>query len=137
MISPVKKLSHVSEDGIHQLVDASYIKLRIDPELASVSRGRILDSLQPELAMIYGIWPSVRLVSGRYKVNPVAKHRVIEGTQRLLLERWLASFDETFDELFGNRLREAFQVKTVHIAQSLKLALFYQPHQPWPPEPAI
>ena len=76
------------------------------------------------------------LMRGRYKGNDVVKHRVIEGMQPQLLERWLAPFDETCGELFHDGVNEAFRVKAVRIAESLKLALFHRPDQPWPPEPA-
>ena len=118
MISPVKKLSHVSEDGIHQLVDASYIKLRIDPELASVSTRFVLDDWQPDLTTMYAVWPSLMLMTGRDKGKPVAKHRVIEGTQKQLLERWLAPFEEAFHELFDGRQSEVSSQDCAHCPES-------------------
>ena len=36
MIVASDKLDHVSEDGIRQLVDAFYVKVRVDPELAPI-----------------------------------------------------------------------------------------------------
>ena len=36
MISSAAKLNHVSEDGIRQLVDAFYDKVRLDAELAPI-----------------------------------------------------------------------------------------------------
>ena len=111
MISSAEKLNHISEDSIRQLVDAFYVKVRLDPELASVM-----------------------LTTGRYKGNPVVKHLVIPGIRPHLFERWLALFDDTCGELFDEGISEQFRVKAARIAESLKLALFYRPDRPWPPE---
>ena len=127
----------VSEDGIRRLVDAFYAKVRVDPELGPVFARAIPGDWQPHLNKMYAFWSSVMLTSGRYKGNPVAKHLVVEGITLELFERWLALFDETCGELFDDRIREEFRAKAVRIAESLKLALFYRPDQPWPPRPSI
>jgi hemoglobin len=74
------------------------------------------------------------LTTGRYKGNPVVKHLVIPGIQPHLFERWLALFNETCGELFEDGVSEEFRAKAARIAESLKLALFYRPDRPWPPE---
>jgi len=125
----------VTEDGIRQLVDAFYAKVRVDPELGPVFARAIPGDWQPHLNKMYAFWSSVMLTSGRYKGNPVAKHLVVEGITLQLFERWLALFDETCAELFDERLRDEFAAKAARIAESLKLALFYRPDQPWPPQP--
>jgi hemoglobin len=124
----------VTEDGIRQLVDAFYAKVRVDPELGPVFARAIPGDWQPHLNKMYAFWSSVMLTSGRYKGNPVAKHLVVEGITLQLFERWLALFDETCAELFDERLRDEFAAKAARIAESLKLALFYRPDQPWPPQ---
>ncbi|HTE96289.1 MAG TPA: preprotein translocase subunit TatC, partial [Bradyrhizobium sp.] len=62
------------------------------------------------------------------------KHLVIPGIQPHLFERWLALFNETCGELFDDGVSEEFRAKAARIAESLKLALFYRPDRPWPPE---
>jgi hemoglobin len=123
----------VTEDGIRQLVDAFYAKVRVDPELGPVFARAIPGDWQPHLNKMYAFWSSVMLTSGRYKGNPVAKHLVVEGITLQLFERWLALFDETCAELFDERLRDEFAAKAARIAES-QLALFYRPDQPWPPQ---
>jgi len=59
---------------------------------------------------------------------------VVPGIQPHLFERWLALFDETCRELFEDSVSDEFRSKAVRIAESLKLALFYRPDRPWPPE---
>jgi hemoglobin len=134
MISSAAKLSHVSEDGIRQLVDAFYDKVRLDAELAPIFLRAIPGDWEPHLTRMYAFWSSVMLTSGCYKGNPVVKHLVIPGIQPHLFERWLALFNETCGELFDDGVSEEFRAKAARIAESLKLALFYRPDRPWPPE---
>jgi hemoglobin len=136
MISSSEKLDRISEEGIRQLVDAFYAKVRRDPELAPIFLRAIPGDWQPHLNKMYAFWSSVMLTSGRYKGNPVVKHLVVPGIQPHLFERWLALFNETSGELFDDGISEEFRVKAARIAESLMLALFYRPDRPWPPEPA-
>jgi hemoglobin len=135
MIVAAEKLDHVSEDGIRQLVDAFYLKVRVDAELAPIFERAIPGDWQPHLTKMYAFWSSVMLTTGRYKGNPVAKHLVIPDVKPELFERWLGLFNATCAELFDDATREAFRIKAERIAESLKLALFYRPDRPWPPEP--
>ena len=136
MIASPKKFDHVSEDNICRLVDAFYGKVRMHPELGPIFARAIPGDWQPHLTKMYAFWSSVMLTSGRYKGNPVARHLAVEGIQPPLFEQWLALFDETCGELFDDRLRYEFGQKAARIAESLKLALFYRPDRPWPPQPA-
>ena len=136
MISSTEKLDRISEEGIRQLVDAFYVKVRRDPELAPIFLRAIPGDWQPHLNKMYAFWSSVMLTTGRYKGNPVVKHLVIPGIRPHLFERWLALFNETCGELFEDGIGEEFRVKAARIAESLMLALFYRPDRPWPPEGA-
>ena len=129
------RLDYVSEDGIRRLVDAFYVKVRADPELAPIFARAIPGDWQPHLTKMYAFWSSVMLTTGRYKGNPVARHLVIPDMKPELFERWLTLFDATSSELFDDATSEAFRIKAERIAESLKLALFYRPDRPWPPEP--
>lgn len=132
MNSCTTKLNCVSEDGIRQLVDAFYAKVRIDPELAPIFERAIPGDWQPHLTKMYAFWSSVMLTTGRYKGNPVAKHLAIPGIQPHLFQRWLRLFNETCRELFDDPVSAEFRAKAERIAESLKLALFYRPDRPWP-----
>ena len=136
MISSTEKLDRISEEGIRRLVDAFYVKVRRDPELAPIFLRAIPGDWQPHLNKMYAFWSSVMLTTGRYKGNPVVKHLVIPGIRPHLFERWLALFNETCGELFVEGIGEEFRVKAARIAESLMLSLFYRPDRPWPPEGA-
>ncbi|MDB5633000.1 MAG: hypothetical protein JWR49_1855 [Tardiphaga sp.] len=137
MIDPIEKFGHVTEGGIRQLVDAFYAKVRRDPELGPIFAAAITGDWQPHLEKMYAFWSSVMLTSGRYKGNPVAKHVAIAGMTPELFGRWLQLFDATCRELYDDAVGDVFLSKAERIAESLKLALFYRPDQPWPPAAAI
>jgi hemoglobin len=120
-----------SEDEIGHLVDCFYAKVRADPELGPIFERAIVGDWGPHLATMRDFWSSVMLTSGRYKGNPVAVHLQLEGMEPQLFGRWLALFDDTCRELLDDEVADAFRVKAVRIAESLKLALFYRPDRPW------
>lgn len=123
----------LSEQAIRRLVDEFYTKVRADPELGPVFMRAIPGDWSPHLATMRNFWSSVMLTSGRYKGNPVAVHRGVDGIRFELFERWLALFSETCRELFDDELAQAFCSKAERIAESLQLAVFYRPDRPWPP----
>jgi hemoglobin len=136
MTTSVAKLDHVSEDTIRRLVDAFYVKVRRDPELAPVFARAIPGDWEPHMTRMYAFWSSVMLKTGRFKGNPVLKHLAIPEIRPPLFERWLALFDETCGELFDDGISAEFRVRAARIAESLQLALFYRPDRRWPPEVA-
>ena len=122
----------ITEDTIRRLVDAFYDKVRADDELGPIFGRAIPGDWGPHLATMRDFWSSVMLTSGRYKGQPVVVHRKIVGMELRLFERWLALFDQTCAELFDDDIAAAFSDKAHRIAESLKLAVFYRPDQPWP-----
>ena len=127
------RTDHITEDAIRRLVDAFYEKIRADRELGPIFARAIPGDWGPHLATMRDFWSSVMLTSGRYKGNPVAAHRRIDGLELKLFERWLALFDQTCGELFDATVAAAFGQKAERIAESLKLAVFYRPDRQWPP----
>ena len=125
------EIGRLSEDAIRHLVDSFYKKVRADPELGPIFDRAIAGDWGPHLATMHDFWSSVILTSGRYKGNPVAVHLRVEGIEPQLFDRWLALFGETCRECFHDDVANAFCAKAWRIAESLKLALFYRPDQPW------
>ena len=72
------KFSEVTDESIHRLVDEFYARVRDDAALGPVFANAIKD-WEPHLATMRDFWSSVMLTSGRYKGNPVIKHRQVEG----------------------------------------------------------
>jgi len=136
MMLAAQKHSSVSEETIRQLVDAFYARVRREPELGPVFETAIPGDWQPHLEKMYAFWSSVMLTSGRYKGNPVMKHLAVAGMRPELFATWLKLFDETCTEMFDEAVSAVFRDKAERIAESLKLALFYRPDRPWPPQAA-
>jgi hemoglobin len=126
------KVDQISEDGIRRLVDEFYARVRADTELAPIFNRAIPGDWGLHLATMRDFWSSVMLTSGRYKGNPVAVHLHIEGMEPRMFDRSLELFSETCGELFDKSLAATLRAKSVHIAESLKRALFYWPDRPWP-----
>ena len=123
--------NRLSEDAIRHLVDHFYTKVRADRELGPIFERAIAGDWGPHLATMHDFWSSVMLTSGRYKGNPVAVHLRVEGIEPRLFDHWLALFDETCRESLHDDVADAFCARASRIAESLKLALFYRPDQPW------
>lgn len=125
-------MNQITEEAIRRLVDEFYTKVRADRELGPIFEHEISGDWGKHLATMSDFWSSVMLTSGRYRGNPVAVHNRIKGMKLELFDRWLALFEQTCGELFNETIAEAFSAKAKRIAESLKLAVFYWPDQPWP-----
>jgi hemoglobin len=129
MILAAQRMDHVSEDGIRQLVDAFYTKVRADSELGPIFEHKIKDNWPHHLEKMYAFWSSVMLTTGRYKGNPFAAHLKHPLTPAMF-ERWLALWGETVDEMFAPEIAVQFRAKAQRIAESLQLGMFFRPGAP-------
>jgi hemoglobin len=121
----------ITEQAITRLVDGFYASVRQDAQLAPVFDRAIAEAAWPaHLDTMYRFWSSVMLTSGRYKGNPMAVHMGVAGIEPALFPRWLALFEAKAKELFAPELAATFIAKARRIAESLKLALFFDPARP-------
>jgi hemoglobin len=126
------KIEEVSEDAIRRLVDAFYAKIRADSVLGPIFERAIPGDWAGHLETMRAFWSSVMLTTGRYKGNPLAAHLRIEALTPQLFDQWLRLFDEACEDLFEDKVSEAFRTKAARIAESLKLGLFYRPERTKP-----
>lgn len=116
----------LDDDGLTQLVDAFYARVRADAELGPIFNGAIHD--WPEhLDKLAAFWSSVMLTSGRYKGQPMPahmKHR--DAITPALFDRWLALWAEVTDAMMLPGAAAALQDKAARIAESLQLAMFFR-----------
>jgi hemoglobin len=123
----------VTEETIARVVDAFYARIRSDPALGPIfARTIAAEGWPTHLRRMYAFWSSVMLTSGRYKGDPVAVHKRVAGIEPELFGSWLELFEATAAELFVPALAAEFATKARRIAESLRLALFFRPDQPWP-----
>ena len=124
--------SAIDEANIAVLVDRFYAAIRRDPILGPVFQAAIPPDAWPaHLTKMYAFWSSVMLTSGRYKGNPVATHQLVAGIGPDMFAHWLVLFEATVQSLFVPAIAQEFGVRAGRIAESLKLALFFKPGEPW------
>ena len=122
----------VDESTIAALVDRFYAAVRQDEHLGPVFDAAIAPDAWPiHLTKMYAFWSSVMLSTGRYKGNPVVVHQGVDGLAPELFGHWLELFEAAALELFVPSIAQEFAVRARRIAESLKLALFFRPNQPW------
>jgi hemoglobin len=132
-MSAFPPFASIDETTIIHLIDRFYAKVRADNVLGPIFADAIAEDAWPaHLQKMYAFWSSVMLTSGRYKGNPVEVHQRVPGIEPALFANWLDLFEETAAELFTPPLAETFAVKARRIGESLRLALFFRPGEPWP-----
>jgi hemoglobin len=120
----------ITEEAIIRLVDGFYADIRRDAVLGPIFERAIGGNWPAHLDTMYRFWSSVMLTSGRYKGNPMAVHLGVAGIEPALFQHWLALFEAKAAELFAPETAAAFAGKARRIAESLKLALFFDPARP-------
>ena len=117
----------ITEALIKDVVDAFYGRIRQDPQLGPIFEREIGERWDEHLPKMYAFWSSVMMLTGRYKGRPVPAHARMRGLTAADFERWLALFGETVGELCPGEVAALFREKAGRIAQSLQLALFFDP----------
>ncbi|MFC3712998.1 group III truncated hemoglobin [Sphingoaurantiacus capsulatus] len=130
MTIPLRSLqpaSPLDEADIDRIVEAFYARVRSDEMLAPIFDGAIHD-WPVHLGDLKAFWSSVMFTSGRYKGRPMPAHiRHAASITPAALERWLALWRETTDELVAPAAARALQEKATRIAESLSLGInFYR-----------
>lgn len=128
---PLTQTAPISEEQIRQLVDCFHDKIRADADLRSIFERVVAGDWETHLAKMHEFWASVILTSGFYKGSLVAVHKHMGGLEIGLLDRCLALFGESCDELLDRETAGLCWLKAAHVAESLKLLLFCRPDRPW------
>ncbi|WP_115937798.1 group III truncated hemoglobin [Aestuariispira insulae] len=132
--------AEANDQSIKRLVDHFYGKVIDDDLLGPIFRraiGEKLEDWSTHLATMYRFWSSVMQCSGRYKGNPMKAHKDLSGVEPHFFDRWLALWDEATGECCEEELANIYRQKARNIANSLKMAMFYQPGQPFAPIRAV
>lgn len=127
----------IDEAAIPKLVAMFYGRARRDPLLGPVFAAAV-DDWDAHAAKVADFWHSVMLTSGRYKGKMLASHllhRVRIAPAHV--DRWLALWRDAVDELFPAEQAAIFRAKAERIAESLRLALFFDPAATPPIRPSF
>lgn len=117
------EFSEITEESIKVLVDSFYDKVGKDPQLGPVFN-RVIHDWPPHLNKMYDFWSSIMLQTGKYKGNPLVKHRESMPFERALFQRWLSLFAETAGETYEEPQAKMFISKSRNIAESLQYMLY-------------
>ena len=126
--NPRRKPMHpdIDEDVIENLVRDFYGKIRNDAELGPIFDSKIED-WEPHLRKMMDFWSSVTLMTGRFKGNPMMKHRVLTDVEPAHFDRWLALFRESAKAVATPGAADVFIGCAERIAGSFKLGMFGVP----------
>ena len=127
---PLMQTVPISEEQIRQLVDSIYGKIRADADLEPIFERVVAGDWETHLAKMYDFCSSVMLTTRYRKENLVAARKRFDGLEIGLLDRCLALFGDSCDELLDSETAGLCWLKAAHIAESLKLFLFYRPERP-------
>ncbi|MCZ8547991.1 group III truncated hemoglobin [Mesorhizobium qingshengii] len=128
---PLMQTAPISEEQIRQLVACFYGKIHADTDLGPTFERVVAGDWETQLAEMHDFWSSVTLTNGFYKGSLVAVHKHMGGLEIGLLDRCLALFGHSCDELLDSETAGLCWLKAAHIAERLKLSLFHRPDRPW------
>ena len=143
MLSKVDEMSRetqINDQSIKRLVDHFYGMIIEDDLLGPVFKraiGEDLDQWGDHLSTMYRFWSSVMQMSGRYKGNPMKAHKELPGVELHFFDRWLELWDRATAECYVEEIAVIYRQKARNIANSLKMAMFYKPGQPFEPIRAV
>ena len=124
----INKFDTISEESIKILVDNFYQKIRVNKELAPIFENQIGTSQaqwQPHLQNMYNFWSSVMISSGKYKGNPMKKHRDLPLFDENKFDIWLDLFSKTVHEIHTDEIATHYLEKSQNIARSLRYGLYH------------
>ena len=124
---PLTQTAPISEEQIRLLVDSFYGKIRVDADLDPIFERVVAGNWETHLATMYAFWSLVMLATGYYKGSLLAVRKHMGGLEIGLLDRRLALFGDSCDELLDSESAGLCWLKAAHIAESLKLFLFCRP----------
>ena len=121
IVQQMRETTGIDEAMIEKLVRSFYSRIREDATLGPIFNARIRD-WEPHLRRMCDFWSSVVLSSGTYHGAPMQMHLPLPVDARHF-DRWLALFERTALELFGERVADHFMVRARRIAKSLELGI--------------
>ncbi|UDL90446.1 group III truncated hemoglobin [Mesorhizobium sp. PAMC28654] len=128
---PLTRTVPISDEQIRQLVGSFCGKIRADADLGRIFGRVVGGDWETHLAKICDFWSSVMLTTGYDRGSLLAVSKHMAGLEIGLLDRCLALFGDSCDELPDSETAGLCWLKAAHIAESLKLCLLYRPDRSW------
>jgi hemoglobin len=115
MLSP----GSLSEPALRRLVDTFYARIREDELLAPIFHNAIGDRWPEHLETLTRFWCSIMLAAGSYKGNPMAAHLKLPRLGHAHLDRWLALWRVTTNELLPAPAARELQNKATMMGERI------------------
>ncbi|WP_171026521.1 group III truncated hemoglobin [Mesorhizobium comanense] len=128
---PLIQTAPISDEQIRQLVDSFYDEIRADADLEPIFERVVAGDWETHLAKMYDFWSSAMLTTGPCKASFAAVRKHMGGLEADLLDRCLALFGDSCDEVLDSETAGLCWLKAAHLVESLKLTLFYRPGPAW------
>jgi hemoglobin len=110
----------LDETVLASLLACFYARVRRDTELGPVFNDAVQD-WREHVDRLADFWSSVMLTTGRYKGNPVVKHRLhARRITPAMFERWLALWVQTTNDMLPPEIAAVMQRKAVRMAETLR-----------------
>ncbi len=117
----------IDEQQIERMVRTFYGRVRVHAVLGPIFAEKLGDDWEPHLLKLMDFWSSVLLKSGRYTGRPVPAHKRLSQVRTEHFAIWLGVFKETLDEIFEPLAAQFILQKAEKIAESLQMAMFFDP----------
>lgn len=111
-----------TEEDIKQLVHTFYDKVRADERLSVIFNEVIKDNWDSHLQTMCDFWSTLLLYSGRYRNDPMSKHKVLP-VDSAHFGKWIELFQETIDELFSGETADAAKKRAANIARVMQTVI--------------
>jgi hemoglobin len=111
----------ISEEAIARLVATFYARARQDEVIGPIFNSAVAD-WDHHIANITDFWSSLVLRSGRYQGRPMRPHFML-GLEPQHFDRWLALFESTAVDQFGDQTAQLFISRARRIADSFEMAI--------------
>jgi hemoglobin len=114
----------ITRAALRELVGRFYAKARLDPDLGPVFEAAVTD-WDVHLEHLTSFWSAVVLGERGFSGNPLAahaRHPIRPG----MFARWLDLWGETAREVFDAETAAMLSGKAAHVAESLKLGLYFK-----------
>lgn len=121
IMSQIQAETGIDEAMVERLIRSFYARVRDDAVLGPIFAEKVED-WEPHLQKMFAFWSSVALMSGRYRGDPMARHRPLPIDAEHF-DRWLSLFAQTAREVCPQAAAERFILLSHRIAESLELGL--------------
>lgn len=118
----------IDEDMIERLVRHFYDRVRADADLGPIFQRVIPGDWEPHLRTMMAFWSSVTLMTGRFKGQPMVKHKALYDLRPEHFAIWLGLFRTSAREVCPPAVAVIFIDRAERIALTLSAGAFGAPY---------